>query len=47
MTSSVFVALFEVKFIGHSLNMYCFIKHVIGGKIQGMINVTATRGRKG
>ena len=32
--------------VGHILRRNCLLKHVIGGKIEGRIEVTGTRGRR-
>jgi hypothetical protein len=32
--------------IGHTLRRNCLLKHVIGGKIEGRIEVTGRRGRR-
>jgi hypothetical protein len=36
----------KVNFIGHILCRNCLLKHVIEGKIEGRIEVTARRGRR-
>jgi hypothetical protein len=36
----------KVNWIGHILCRRSFLKHVIEGNIQGMINVTGRRGRR-
>jgi hypothetical protein len=34
------------NWIGHILSTNCFLKHVIEGKLEGMIEITARRGRR-
>ena len=37
----------KANWIGHTLRKNCLLKHVIEGKIEGRIEVTGRRGRKG
>ena len=36
----------KANWIGHILRRNCLLKHVIGGKIEGRIEVTGRRGRR-
>jgi hypothetical protein len=36
----------KANWIGHILRRNCLLKHVIGGKIEGMIQMTGRRGRR-
>jgi hypothetical protein len=36
----------EANWIGHILRRNCLLKHVIEGKLEGMIEMTGRRGRK-
>jgi hypothetical protein len=36
----------RVDWIGHILHRNCLLKHVVEGKVEGMIKVTGRRGRR-
>jgi hypothetical protein len=36
----------KANWIGHILRRICFLKHVVGGKLEGRIEMTGRRGRR-
>ena len=36
----------KANWIGHILHRNCFLKHIIGGKIEGMIDMRGRQGRR-